>query len=77
MVFVLEWNNNSNVPYATGQVTNAPTFSTKGTMLPLTVINPITDEYILAGTWNMDVNQGRVTNFTADMQVELYDGCFL
>ena len=33
-----------------------------------------TYEYILAGTWNMDVNQGRVTNFTADMQVELYDG---
>jgi nogalonic acid methyl ester cyclase/aklanonic acid methyl ester cyclase len=74
MVFVLVWNNNSYVLFATDQVTNAPTFSIKGTMLPLTVINPITDEYILAGTWNMDVNQGRVTNFTADIQVELYDG---
>jgi hypothetical protein len=40
-------------------------------MLPLTVKNPMTDEYILAGNWNMDVNQRRVTNFTADMQVEL------
>src|ERR671911_1945268 len=74
MVFLLVWNNNSNVLFATDQVTNAPTFSIKGTIFPLTVINPITDEYILAGTWNMDVNQGRVTNFTADMQVELYDG---
>jgi predicted ester cyclase len=74
VVFLLVWNHNSNVLFATDQVTNSPTFSIKGTMLPLTVINPITDEYILAGTWNMDVNQGRVTNFTADMQVELYDG---
>jgi hypothetical protein len=41
MVFVLVWNNNSNVLYATGQVTNAPTFSIKGTMLPLTVINNV------------------------------------
>jgi hypothetical protein len=23
--------------------------------------------------WNMDVNRGKVTNFTADMQVDLYD----
>jgi hypothetical protein len=46
----------------------------RGQILPLTVINPITDEYILTGTWNMDVNQGRVTNFRADMQVELHDG---
>jgi nogalonic acid methyl ester cyclase/aklanonic acid methyl ester cyclase len=74
LVFVLVWNNNSNVLFAAGQVPNAPTFSIKGTILPLTVINPITDEYILAATWNMDVNQGNVTNFTADMQVELYDG---
>jgi hypothetical protein len=50
MVFLLVWNNNSNVLFATDQVTNAPTFSIKGTILPLTVINPITDEYILAGT---------------------------
>ncbi|HYZ94913.1 MAG TPA: hypothetical protein VE566_04075 [Nitrososphaeraceae archaeon] len=50
MVFLLVWNNNSNVLFATDQVTNAPTFSIKGTILPLTVINPIPDEYILAGT---------------------------
>jgi hypothetical protein len=37
------------------------TFSDKGTILPLTIH---TGEYILAGTWNMDVNNGRVTNFT-------------
>jgi hypothetical protein len=76
MVFLLVWNNISNVLFATDQVTNSPTFSIKGTIFPLTVINPITDEYILAGTWNMDVNQERVTNFTADMQVELYDPLF-
>jgi len=74
MVFVLVLNNNSNVLFASAQVLNAPTFSVKGTIVPLTVINPITDEYILAGIWNMDVNEGKVTNFTADMQVELYDG---
>ena len=49
MVFLLVGNNNSNVLFATDQATNSPTFSIKGTMLPLTVINPITDEYILAG----------------------------
>ena len=68
MVFVLVWNNNnnnnnnnSNVLFATAQMTDAPTFSVKGTMLPLTVINPTPDEYILADTWNMDVKQGRAT----------------
>lgn len=74
MLFILVWSNNANILFATDLETSTPTFSIKGTILPLTVINPITDEYILAGTWNMDVNQGRVTNFTADMQVELYDG---
>jgi hypothetical protein len=72
LVFALV-GNNSNMLFAQDQVTTT-TFSGKGTILPLTVINPKTDEYILAGNWNMDVNEGRVTNFTADMQVELYDG---
>ena len=27
----------------------------------------------MAGTWNLDVNKGKVTNFTADIQVELYN----
>jgi hypothetical protein len=51
------------------QVTTT-TFSEKGTIIPLTVINPRTGEYTLAGTWTMDVNEGKVTNFTAEMQVE-------
>jgi hypothetical protein len=72
LVFALV-GNNSNMLFAQDQVTTT-TFSGKGTILPLTVINPKTDEYILAGNWNMDVNEGRVTNFTTDMQVELYDG---
>ena len=72
LVFALV-GNNSNMLFVQDQVTTT-TFSGKGTILPLTVINPKTDEYILAGNWNMDVNKGRVTNFTADMQVELYDG---
>jgi hypothetical protein len=45
----------------------------RGTILPYQ-LNPKTGEYILAGTWNMDVDKGRVTNFTADMQFELYNG---
>ncbi|HZC48828.1 MAG TPA: hypothetical protein VE244_07210 [Nitrososphaeraceae archaeon] len=73
LVFALVGNNNSNMLFAQDQVTTT-TFSGKGMILPLTVINPKTDEYILSGNWNMDVNEGRVTNFTADMQVELYDG---
>jgi hypothetical protein len=39
IVFVLVWNNNNNnnnVLFAMDQVTNAPTFSVEGTMLPLT-----------------------------------------
>ncbi len=52
----------------------ATTFTSKGEILPLTLINPKTGEYIVNGNWNMDVNDGKVTNFTADMQVELYDG---
>ena len=72
LVFALV-GNNSNMLFAQDQVTTT-TFSGKGTIIPLTVINPKTDEYILAGNWNMDVNAGRVTNFTADMQVELYGG---
>jgi hypothetical protein len=30
MVFLLVWNNNGNVLFATDQVTNSPTFSIKG-----------------------------------------------
>ncbi|HKG89976.1 MAG TPA: hypothetical protein VKA95_16805 [Nitrososphaeraceae archaeon] len=71
MVFALV--GNTNLVSAQDQITTT-TFTNKGTILPLTVINPKTDEYILAGTWDMDVNEGKVTNFTADMQVELYDG---
>src|SRR5215203_5762355 len=52
----------------------ATTFTSKGEILPLTLINPKTGEYIVNGNWDMDVNEGKVTNFTADMQVELYDG---
>jgi hypothetical protein len=63
---------NTNLVSAQGQVT-AANFNDKGSILPLTVINPKTGEYILAGTWNLDVNKGKVTNFRADMQVELYD----
>jgi hypothetical protein len=73
LVFALAGNNNSNMAFAQDQVTTT-TFSSKGTILPLTVIHPKTNEHILAGTWNIDVNEGRVTNFTADMQVELCDG---
>jgi hypothetical protein len=52
MVFVLPSNNKSNVLFATDQLTNAPTFSVKGIILPLNVINPITDEYYqVSGTW--------------------------
>jgi hypothetical protein len=58
-----------NMLYAQDQVTTT-TFSEKGTIIPLTVINPQTGEYTLAGTWTMDVNEGKVTNFTAEMQVE-------
>jgi hypothetical protein len=58
-----------NMLYAQDQVTTT-TFSEKGTIIPLTVINPKTGEYTLAGTWTMDVNKGKVTNFTAEMQVE-------
>jgi hypothetical protein len=64
---------NTNLASAQNQVA-ATTFMSKGEILPLTVINPKKGEYILAGTWNMDVNKGKVTNFTADMQVELYNG---
>lgn len=72
-VIALDGNNNSNMLFGQDQV-KTTTFSGKGIILPLTVINPITDEYILVGNWSMDANEGRVTNFTADMQVELYDG---
>jgi hypothetical protein len=71
MVFALV--GNTNLAFAQDQVTAAATFTDKGSILPLTVINPKTGEYILAGMWNMDVNRGKVTNFTADMQVDLYD----
>jgi hypothetical protein len=71
MVSLLLSNYNGNVLFATDQTKNASTFSVRGTIFPLTVINPITDEYIY---WNMDVNEGEVINFKADMQVELYDG---
>jgi hypothetical protein len=71
MVFALVVN--TNLASAQDQVTT-PTFADKGSILPLTVINPKTGEYILAGTWNLDVNRGKVTNFITAMQVELYDG---
>jgi hypothetical protein len=74
MIFILVWNSDSSLLFATDQVTNMPTLSLKGTIIPLTVINPVTDEYILSGNWNMDISDGNVTNFTADMRVELYDG---
>jgi hypothetical protein len=67
MVLVLV-GNSSAMLYAQDQITT--TFSDKGMILPLTVINPKTGEYILEGTWNMNVNEGKVTNFTAEMQVE-------
>ncbi|HKG86755.1 MAG TPA: hypothetical protein VKA95_00405 [Nitrososphaeraceae archaeon] len=70
MVFALV--GNTNLASAQDQVT-AANFTDKGSILPLTVINPKTGEYILAGTWNLDVNKGKVTNFTADMKVELYN----
>jgi hypothetical protein len=45
IVSVLAWNNNNgNVLFATDQVINTPTFSIRGTILPSTVINPITDD---------------------------------
>ena len=72
-MIALGGNNNSNMLFGQDQV-KTTTFSGKGSILPLTVINPITGEYILAGHWSMDANEGRVTNFTADIQVELYDG---
>ena len=72
-MIALDRNNNSNMLFGQDQV-KTTTFSGKGTILPLTVINPITDEYILAGNWSMDANEGRIINFTACMQVELYDG---
>src|SRR5574341_2091180 len=73
-IVLLLWDYNSSLLFAAGQVTGTPTYAMKGTLIPLTVINPTTDEYILGGTWSMDVNEGNVTNFKADMRVELYDG---
>jgi hypothetical protein len=73
LMFALVGNTNS--VFAQDQVTASTTFTEgKGSILPLTVINPKTGEYILDGTWNIDVNKGKVTNFTADMHVELYNG---
>jgi hypothetical protein len=73
LVFVLAFVPNGGVMlYAQDQVTTT-TFSDKGTVIPYQ-LNPKTGEYIVAGTWNMDVNEGRVTNFTADMQFEVYNG---
>jgi hypothetical protein len=71
MVFALVGNTNMASAQEQGTATN---FSDKGSILPLTVINPKIGEYILAGKWNLDVNRGKVSNFTADMQVDLYDG---
>jgi hypothetical protein len=68
VVFVLA-GNSINMLYAQDQVTTT-TFSEKGRIIPLSVINPKTGEYTLAGTWTMDVNEGNVTNFTVEMQVE-------
>jgi hypothetical protein len=58
--------------YAQDQVTTTTLFD-KGIILPYQ-LNPKTGEYVIAGTWNTDVNEGRVTNFTADMQFEVYNG---
>ena len=63
VVFLPQWNSDGNVLIAADQMTNTSTFSLQGTIFPLTVINPITDEYILSGTWNIDVKEGRVMNF--------------
>jgi hypothetical protein len=60
--------------FATDQLIIKPTLSMKGIIIPQTVINPITDEYILKGNWNLDVKEGKIINFTADVQVELYNG---
>jgi hypothetical protein len=60
VVFLPQWNSDGNVLIAADQMTNTSTFSLQGTIFPLTVINPITDEYILSGTWNIDVKEGRV-----------------
>ena len=53
--------------FGTDQMTKTPTFSLQRSIFPLTVINPVTDESILYGTWNIDVNEGRVINFKAEM----------
>jgi predicted ester cyclase len=74
LAILTQWNNDGNILFAADPITNTSTFSLQGTIFPLTVINPITDEYILSGTWDIDVNEGRVTNFKADMAVELYNG---
>jgi hypothetical protein len=62
--------NNSGLLFALDKATTT-TFSEKGTIFP-SIIHE--GEYILAGTWNMDVNNGKVTNFTGDIQVELCNG---
>ena len=64
--------NSSVMLFAQDQVTTT-TFSNKGTILPYQ-LNPKTGEYIVGGTWNMDVDEGRATNFTADIQFEVYNG---
>ena len=64
--------NSSVMLFAQDQVTTT-TFSNKGTILPYQ-LNPKTGEYVIGGTWNMEVNEGSVTNFTADMQFEVYNG---
>jgi hypothetical protein len=69
MILVLEWNVGANVIFGTDQMTKTPTFSLQESIFPLTVINPVTDEYILYGTWNIDVSEGRVINFKADMVI--------
>lgn len=67
-------NTYTNFIFATDQLIIKPALSMKGIIIPQTVINPITDEYILKGNWNLDVKEGKIINFTADVQVELYDG---
>jgi hypothetical protein len=75
IIFMLMANNTyTNFIFATDQLIIKPILSVKGTIIPHTVINPITGEYILTGNWNMDVKEGKIVNFTADVIVELYNG---
>src|SRR5262245_5051485 len=72
MIFVLDVDSSVMLSAQDQVTTTITTFSNKGTILPYQ-LNPKSGEYITGGIWNLDVNEGKVKNFTADMQFEVYN----